>query len=110
MSDSKAKKGLLKRRAELLGEIDDREDAIASVSIDDQEDKQIERLDDEVLSALSDVDRNEIIRIDAALKAIADGSYGICHECGQKISPQRLEAMPDATLCISCASAADARA
>lgn len=39
-----------------------------------------------------------------ALAKIAEGSYGICENCGQQIAPARLEAMPEARLCINCAA------
>jgi DnaK suppressor protein len=38
--------------------------------------------------------------IDAALKRIDDGTYGICEACGRPIPSERLEARPWATLCI----------
>lgn len=101
------KKKLQARRAELLGEIAERDETMADITIDEPEDKSFERLEDEVLSALSGADRDEVIRIDAALGKIAEGSYGECEECGQEIAPARLEAMPDALLCINCASAAE---
>jgi DnaK suppressor protein len=41
--------------------------------------------------------------IDAALKRIEDGTYGICTNRGEQISVERLEALPWATLCIDCA-------
>lgn len=40
--------------------------------------------------------------IDAALRAIAKGQYGICERCGEQIDPARLEVRPDATLCLDC--------
>ena len=46
--------------------------------------------------------RDLIQKIDRALKRIDDGTYGICVNCGAQISPDRLEAMPWATLCIDC--------
>ena len=30
------------------------------------------------------------------------GSYGRCEDCGQAIGKERLEALPEATRCISC--------
>jgi RNA polymerase-binding transcription factor DksA len=42
--------------------------------------------------------------IDDALAKLADGRYGLCEECGQPIGEARLEAMPAARLCITCAS------
>ena len=40
--------------------------------------------------------------IDAALKRIDEGTYGICTNCGRQIAEERLEALPWATLCIDC--------
>ncbi len=37
-----------------------------------------------------------------ALKHIANGTYGICDNCGQPIGKGRLQAFPRATLCVSC--------
>jgi RNA polymerase-binding transcription factor DksA len=38
-----------------------------------------------------------------ALARIADGTYGECVRCGGDIAPARLEARPEAALCIDCA-------
>lgn len=40
--------------------------------------------------------------VQAALQRIEDGTYGKCESCGNKIPPERLEAIPAASLCISC--------
>ncbi len=45
--------------------------------------------------------------IDEALERIQDGTYGTCVECGQRIAPARLEAIPYAPLCIDCATRHD---
>lgn len=45
-----------------------------------------------------------IYHIDEALERINQGNYGLCHECGEPISPERLEAVPHARLCIQCKS------
>lgn len=37
-----------------------------------------------------------------ALSNLKDGKYGKCENCGNPIEPERLKAMPTATLCISC--------
>ena len=42
-------------------------------------------------------------RLEAALQRIEEGTYGICEACGQAIEPERLAALPIATLCIACA-------
>lgn len=43
-----------------------------------------------------------IAKIREALERIEDGSFGICEECGGKISEKRLKARPVTTLCINC--------
>jgi DnaK suppressor protein len=45
-----------------------------------------------------------LAEIEAALAKLEDGSYGQCEDCGQAIAPARLEAMPSARFCITCAS------
>lgn len=43
-----------------------------------------------------------LANIKKSLTALRSGSYGKCENCGKQIERQRLEAMPTATLCISC--------
>lgn len=45
-----------------------------------------------------------------AIAKLADGSYGECEECGNPIGFSRLQASPDARLCISCQTRAEKRA
>jgi DnaK suppressor protein len=42
--------------------------------------------------------------IEVALQKLDDGTYGRCEGCGGPIAEARLEAMPAARLCITCAS------
>jgi len=44
----------------------------------------------------------ESAQVQDALRARADGTYGTCRECGRQIPPERLEARPEATLCVEC--------
>ncbi|MBV9503486.1 MAG: TraR/DksA family transcriptional regulator [Acidobacteriia bacterium] len=43
----------------------------------------------------------------AALRRVADGSYGTCMHCEEDIKPKRLDAVPWAKYCIRCQEAAD---
>lgn len=52
---------------------------------------------------LSEGDWNALRAIDDALERIRSGEYGICQRCGEAIDPARLEAIPEAALCVSCA-------
>jgi DnaK suppressor protein len=56
-------------------------------------------------SILLDSAREHRHDITDALARLDAGTYGICENCGQPISPERLEARPVARLCIRCASA-----
>jgi DnaK suppressor protein len=40
--------------------------------------------------------------IEYALRQTQKGTYGICERCGEPIDPARLEAVPEATLCVKC--------
>lgn len=51
---------------------------------------------------LRDRERHLIRKIQAALKRIDDGVYGVCEECGDDISIPRLRARPVTRLCINC--------
>jgi DnaK suppressor protein len=61
-----------------------------------------ETVDREIDYTLEESDGRLLMAIDAALARIDAGSYGICVNCGAQIAPERLEAMPWATLCIDC--------
>jgi len=45
-----------------------------------------------------------LYHLDQALDRIKNKTYGLCRECGEQISQERLEAVPHATLCIGCKS------
>jgi len=53
----------------------------------------------EVDQALTDLDADDLTRIDRALKAMADGSYG---ECGCAIPFERLKIEPHTEHCVAC--------
>jgi DnaK suppressor protein len=40
--------------------------------------------------------------LDRALRTLDEGTYGTCERCSRQIEPERLEALPDATLCLGC--------
>jgi DnaK suppressor protein len=59
--------------------------------------------------AIRNVDRESTLlrEVKAALRRIHDRSFGTCVECEWAISPKRLEAVPWASLCITCQEAAE---
>ena len=54
------------------------------------------------LLRIRDRERKLILKIKDALARIDDGTFGICEECGEEISEERLKARPVTTLCIDC--------
>jgi DnaK suppressor protein len=59
---------------------------------------------DTVLAAIQTSTESEIEQIDTALRRIEAGRYEHCASCGAPIGQERLEALPYATICMSCAS------
>ncbi|MFQ5601963.1 MAG: TraR/DksA family transcriptional regulator [bacterium] len=45
-----------------------------------------------------------LYHIEQALERIEEKTFGVCHECGNPIGKERLEAVPHARLCITCKS------
>lgn len=43
-------------------------------------------------------------KVERALARVANGSYGICESCGKPIPVARLEVLPYAVTCVTCAS------
>ncbi len=56
------------------------------------------------VAALLSQAREHLAAIDAALRRLDGGSYGVCERCGQPIGAARLTARPVATTCIGCAA------
>jgi DnaK suppressor protein len=56
--------------------------------------------DRELDQGLEEGAQQTLAEIDAALKRIEDGTYGICEICGKPIGDERLRALPWARLCI----------
>jgi RNA polymerase-binding protein DksA len=85
-------------RRELSGGADDHPADVASNTYDRELD-----------STLEESEEAHLGRVDAALKRIEAGTYGICDNCGRPINVERLEAMPWVTLCIDCKRLAERR-
>ncbi len=46
--------------------------------------------------------RDHLAEVEHALDKFAKGTYGLCDSCGQSIATDRLEALPQASLCVNC--------
>ena len=83
------------------GDVDDGE---LSSAAGDQHlaDHASEMVDRELDESLEDNAEQLVRDIDRALEKIDDGTYGMCERCGQDIPQERLDAVPYATLCVTC--------
>lgn len=70
----------------------------------DSEEQALQLENEEVLNALDQEGQEELDRIDRALQRLEEGTYGICVRCGVEIPEARLEAVPQADLCVDCAN------
>lgn len=103
MKHAAARKKLSARLEELVGQIEKIEAHLANPLEKDSEERSIQLENDEVLGALDDAGRRELLQIRSALKRLDDGTYGQCVECDEPISKARLAALPATGLCIQCA-------
>lgn len=55
-------------------------------------------------SAIEERLEHRLELVNAALNRLDDGTYGRCVNCGKEIAPARLNAMPEAAMCIDCQS------
>ncbi len=101
-------KKLLAQRRELFRTVAQIEDELLWLETD-VESEMVERAQDEIfirlLARLDDREKAEIGEIDRALTRIANGNYGRCEVCDRPIPLARLEALPAAAACLSCAQA-----
>lgn len=86
------------RRGGARSRVESAADALSEVS-DDQASADTER---DLAFALEERESAELVAIDAALQRIADGSYGLCVDCGVAIPTARLHASPTAMSCVAC--------
>ncbi|WP_105381848.1 TraR/DksA family transcriptional regulator [Neorhizobium alkalisoli] len=91
------------RKAELENRLSRIEQDFTTPRNPDDDDRAVERNNDEVLEELGEVGEKELVAIDAALARIDAGTFGTCAKCGQPIAERRLDAVPHTPLCQVCA-------
>jgi DnaK suppressor protein len=89
--------------ADLAGIIE----AASSVATDDEHDPEGTTIAYERANAagLLGAAQTRLADLDAALRRLDEGAYGVCERCGRPIGAGRLEARPSARTCIECARA-----
>lgn len=102
---SAAKEELERLRSEVLREVRATGDASRQFDtgdVPDIGDMSTQTYDRDVLYNLSEVHRQKIRDIDAALEQLEQGEYGICARCGEEIAPKRLKVRPFSRYCVDC--------
>jgi RNA polymerase-binding transcription factor DksA len=94
---------LEERLQKISARADQIDDDLSQPPDGDWEENAIDAEGDEVLEGVGRAALEEMRHLRAALAAIDAGTYGTCSDCGGKIAPERLEALPEATKCRSCA-------
>lgn len=100
---SSVKAGLETRLTELTARASRIEADLSEPLSADFAEQATEREDDDALEGQDALLGREIVAIKAALTRIDEGSYGECTRCGEAVGEKRLEAYPEAALCIACA-------
>ncbi len=67
-----------------------------------REEEATESLELEKRLAVSKQSKDRLDEIEHALQKFEEGTYGLCDSCGNPIAPDRLEALPHASLCVDC--------
>ncbi len=67
-----------------------------------REEEATESLELEKRLALEKRVKDQLAAVEHALHKFEEETYGLCEGCGQPIDPDRLEALPQANLCLSC--------
>ena len=78
--------------------------------VGDEADVASQTFERELQFEMEDSERVILDDIEAALRKIEKGEFGICESCRKSISVQRLKAMPWARYCIACQSRSEVTA
>jgi RNA polymerase-binding protein DksA len=103
-TDESIVKALKARLAELTRRVGDIDSELRKPLSADFSEQAAELENQDALGAIENSELQEIRQIQVALQRIADGTYGVCANCGEAIDPKRLKALPTASRCISCAT------
>jgi DnaK suppressor protein len=109
----KSKKDLKPVEEKLTAERDDLIRQIAEIEARYSGEEKVDAVEDEGEPETVTTDRERDLsllenarglldQVELALRKVADGTYGVCANCGKKIEAARVKALPHASLCIAC--------
>lgn len=105
------KKSLLDKREDLMKQVKQKKELeLSEAEVGDEADAATQSIEKEMLFELGDSERSMLDNIEASLRKIEKGTYGLCESCSKKIAPERLKAMPFARYCITCQTKKEAPA
>ena len=97
------KKDLVAKKNNLLKVVKDKQqNDLQEHNVGDEVDAAGDSEEKELIFGLNDNEKVILNLIDAALKKIEAGKYGLCENCSAKILIERLKAMPYARYCMNC--------
>ena len=97
-------KELKTRLSELTDRLAEIESELRKPLSADSEERATDLENQDAFEGIKNSEIKEVHQIQGALRRIAEGTYGICVQCGADIDSKRLKALPIATRCISCAA------
>jgi len=103
MDPKAARKALLAERERLLAELGEPIEAPGQMTYGSQAAAATFVFEQQRDLALRDRSRLDLHKVETALRALDEGTYGTCVTCGNPIAPERLEAIPWVAQCIDCA-------
>jgi DnaK suppressor protein len=99
------RKLLAEKRTRLIKQAQDTLDQEMILSQDDRFDE-VDQASSEYMQAFSfrlrGRERHLMDKIEVALRKIDEKEFGLCEECEEEIALKRLQARPEAPLCIQC--------
>lgn len=97
----KKKLGIL--REEMLQTVQNKQEKdMVAADVGDEADIATQSIEKEMLFELSDNERVMLENVEAALRKIEKGGFGLCETCRKPIARERLKVMPFARYCIQC--------
>jgi len=96
------RKHLIEQLEQLEADAQPKEERREGSPFGKREEEATESFEFEKRLALEKQTRDQLAAVEHALSKFEKGTYGLCDLCGQSIDPARLEALPQASLCLNC--------
>lgn len=100
--------GLSEMKTDIAKNVEDKKNLdLLEPEVGDSIDQATQSLDKEILFELSDNERKILRDIEAALRKLEKGTYGLCEHCKSIIEKKRIKALPSARYCMTCQSGSE---